>query len=172
MKSHYVMRLALNSQYRILPLLAEFIGICHNFQTICWFSCFYECLCVKYACMYVCLHVWACGCMCVGAHVHEVDIWYLSRSCSTLHADQGCSLDLNSLTKLVQPSSLILPSKNWGYSEAPAYAWRLHECGGSKLWSSILCSKLCTHQDSSPGPSLVVLEKPSRFNFTRRVLGS
>lgn len=100
-KSHYVMRLALNSQSRNLPLLAEFIGICHHFQTVCLFLRFYKCSYVNYACVYVYLHVWACGCICVGTHIHEVDIWYLSHSFSTLHTEQGCSLDLNSLSKLV-----------------------------------------------------------------------
>lgn len=55
-KFYYVMRLALNSSYRILPLLAEFIGICHHTQIVCDFTS----VRVKYACTYVCLHVCTC----------------------------------------------------------------------------------------------------------------
>lgn len=53
--------------------------------------------------MHVCMYVYMCGPVgvYVFAHIREVDIWYLSHSFSTLHTDQGCSLDLNSLTKLV-----------------------------------------------------------------------
>lgn len=51
-KPHCVMRLALNSQYKIrdMPPLPD-----------CLFLWFYKCSCVNYACVYVCLHVWACG---------------------------------------------------------------------------------------------------------------